>query len=99
MSIKIADRVRVGDEVLSSRMDKETVILNLKTGMYHGLDPVGTRFFELVKASGNLAEVHRQLLTEFDVTPDRLEADLLSLCQEMMAKGILEIAIHPQNEP
>ena len=92
MSIKLADRLQIEDEVLSTRMDRETVILNLKTGMYHGLDAVGTRFFELVKSNGELAEVHRQLLMEFDVAPERLEADLLSLSEDMIAKGILMVA-------
>jgi hypothetical protein len=86
----------MADEILSTRMDRETVILNLKTGMYHGLDPVGTRFFEVLKSTGDLGEVHRHLLAEFDVSPERLEADLLALSEDMLAKGIL-VAVKPQS--
>jgi hypothetical protein len=92
MTIALTDHLTLADEVLSSRVDRETVILNLKTGMYHGLDPVGTRFFEVLKNSSSLAEVHRQLLAEFDVPADRLEADLLALSEDMLAKGILVVA-------
>ena len=67
MSIALTDRVKVTDDVLSSRMGDETVLLNLKTGMYHGLDVVGTRFFELLKSTADLGGIHRQLLSEFDV--------------------------------
>jgi Coenzyme PQQ synthesis protein D (PqqD) len=92
MTIAFTDHLKVADEILSTKMEQETIILNLKTGMYHGLDPVGTRFFELLESAGDLAEVHRQLLAEFDVSPDRLEKDLLSLSQEMLSKGVLIIA-------
>jgi hypothetical protein len=92
MTIALTDHLMIADEILSSRVDRETVILNLKTGMYHGLDPVGTRFFEVLKGTPNLAEAHRQLLCEFDVPADRLEADLLALSEEMLAKGILAVA-------
>jgi Coenzyme PQQ synthesis protein D (PqqD) len=92
MTIALTDHLKMADEILSTRMDQETVILNLKTGMYHGLDPVGTRFFELLKSTGDLTEVHRQLLSEFDVPADRLEKDLLALSEEMLGKGILVVA-------
>ena len=88
----LTDRVKVTDDVLSSRMGDETVLLNLKTGMYHGLDVVGTRFFELLKSTTDLEGIHRQLLSEFDVQPDRLEADLLALAEEMHAHGILVVS-------
>lgn len=89
MTIALTDHLKLADEILSTRMDQETVILNLKTGMYHGLDPVGTRFFELLKSTEDLAGVRRQLLSEFDVPAGRLEADLLALSEEMLARGIL----------
>ena len=92
MSIALTDHLKIADEILSSPMDKETVILNLKTGIYYGLDSVGTRFFELLKSTSDLGEVHRQLLSEFDVSADRLEADLLALSREMHAKGILVVS-------
>jgi hypothetical protein len=92
MSIALTDRVKVTDDVLSSRMGDETVLLNLKTGMYHGLDVVGTRFFELLKSTTDLGGIHRELLSEFDVPPDRLEVDLLALAEEMHASGILVVS-------
>jgi hypothetical protein len=92
MSIALADHLKIPDEILSARVGDETVILNMKTGLYHGLDVVGTRFFELVKSTDDLLEVHRRMLSEFDVPADRLEADLLALSEEMQAKGIFAVS-------
>lgn len=39
----LTSRVRIRDDVLSRDLQGEAVILNLNTGLYFGLDPVGTR--------------------------------------------------------
>jgi hypothetical protein len=89
MSIALNHRLVVPDEVLSAKVGDETVLLNLETGMYHSLDPVGTRFFELIKANGDLGAAHGAMLAEFEVSAERLEADLSRLCETMLAKGLL----------
>jgi hypothetical protein len=83
-------RLRVPDEVAIRKIDNDTVLLNLQTGTYFGLDAVGSRLLELLEQNGELAAAHRAMLEEFDVAPEILEADLLRLSQEMCAKGLLE---------
>jgi hypothetical protein len=89
MNTALNDHLEVPDEVLSTRVGDETVLLNLQTGMYHSLDPVGTRFLELLRNAGGLDAVHRTMLDEFDVSAERLETDLLKLSHDMLAKGLL----------
>jgi hypothetical protein len=88
MSITLADRLKIADEILARRIADETMILNMKTGVFYCLDPIGTRFFDLLRSTGDLQEVYRQLLSEYDVSAAELEADLLALCDELQAKGI-----------
>jgi len=57
--------------------------------MYHSLDPVGTRFLELLRNAGGLDAVRRTMLDEFDVAAEKLETDLVRLSQDMLAKGLL----------
>ena len=83
-------RLRVPDEVAIRKIGNDTVLLNLQTGTYFGLDAVGSRLLELLEQNGELAAAHRAMLEEFDVAPEILEADLLRLSQEMCAKGLLE---------
>ena len=83
-------RLRIPDEVAIRKIDNDTVLLNLQTGTYFGLDAVGSRLLELLEQNGELAAAHRAMLEEFDVAPEILEADLLRLSQEMSAKGLLE---------
>ena len=83
--------MRIPDEVAVRRLGSETILLNLVTGTYFGLDEVGSRFVELLEASGEIAAVHRVMLQEFEVTAEVLEGDLLRLAQEMCAKRLLVV--------
>ena len=85
------DSLRIPDQVATRKVGDETILLNLETGTYFGLDAVGSRFLELLEQNGKLADAHRVMLEEFDVAPEVLEVDLLRLSEEMCAKGLLEL--------
>jgi Coenzyme PQQ synthesis protein D (PqqD) len=89
MSLALNDHLRIPEQVLTSKVGDETVLLNLQTGMYYSLDPVGTRFIELLQRTSRLDEVHHALLEQFDVSTAKLEADLLKLSKDMMTRGLL----------
>ena len=82
----------IPDQVVTRQVGDETVLLNLKSGTYFGLDPVGSRFLELLAAEGALTAVIARMLEEFEVSEAQLEADLLRLAEEMLASGLLEPA-------
>jgi hypothetical protein len=83
------DRLKIPDEVLTSKVGEEMILLNLQTGMYHSLNPVGTRFVELLNDASRLNDVHQALLEEFEVSTTLLASDLIKLSQEMLSKGLL----------
>ena len=76
------DRLSIPDQVAARKMGDETILLNLETGTYFGLDKVGSRFLELLEQNGEIASAHRTMLEEFDVAPEVLEADLLRLAED-----------------
>ena len=82
--------LRVPDNVATRRIGDETILLNLKTGTYFGLDTVGSRFLELLERDGKIAVALRTMVEEFDVKPETLEVDILRLSEEMRSKGLLE---------
>jgi hypothetical protein len=88
----LEDSLCVPDNVATRTIGDETVLLNLETGVYFGLDAVGSRFLELLERDRKIAAVYQTMLTEFDVPPDKLESDLLQLSEAMRSKGLLESA-------
>jgi hypothetical protein len=86
--------VRVADDVICRELDGEAIVLNLASSMYFGLDQVGTRIWQLCETHGSLRAVWEAMQREFDAPSDRLETDLLTFVDELLAKGLLELRQH-----
>lgn len=67
----------------------EAVLLDLNSGVYYGLDPVGTRVWRLLQQPRSLAELRDLVVDEFDVAPERCEADLAAFLSSLNAHGLL----------
>ena len=76
----------------SCRLDDEVAIVQLKAGVYYGLDPVGARIWELIATPRSVRAVRDVLLAEYAVNADRCEGDLLLLLQTMVDAGLVEIS-------
>jgi hypothetical protein len=78
-------------EQISTDLGGEAVILNLKTGVYHGLNPVGTRIWNLLAEPRTVNDILGALLQEYEVEPDSCERDLLALLQNLADSKLIEI--------
>ena len=91
MKISLSDSMMIREEVVFRELAGEAVLLNLKTGAYFGLDPVGTRAWQLLVEHGSVAQVMDVMLDEYDIERERLERDLLELCGELCATGLGDV--------
>ena len=89
MIISFSDQVKVPEDVLISNLQGESVILNLDSERYFGLDDVGTRFLSVLTTSDSLEAAYNTLITEYDVDGTVLRNDLLALVENLMNQGIL----------
>lgn len=83
MPVSLDSRVSISEDAVFRELEGEAVIVHLDSGMYYGLDPVGTRLWQLIDAHGQLRPVFDAALEEFEVEPDRLQHDLLQLVSEL----------------
>ena len=91
MSISFSDRVKIPDDVLISKLQEESVILNLDSERYYGLDDVGTRFLSVLTTSDSIQAAYETLAKEYDVDGQVLRQDLAELCERLTAQGIIQI--------
>lgn len=91
MTISFGDRVRVPDEVLISNLQEESVILNLNSERYFGLDDVGTRMLSVLSTSNSIEAAYERLLAEYDIDPQALRHDLSSLIENLLRQGLVAI--------
>jgi hypothetical protein len=89
MTISFSDRVRVPGDVLISNLQQESVILNLDSERYYGLDDVGTRFLSALTASESIEAAYEKLSGEYDVDAGVLRQDLLELAENLVKQGLL----------
>ena len=87
--------VVVAKEQVSCDLGGEAAILNLKSGVYYGLDPIGATIWNLIQEPKSLNEIRELLLKEYDVEPDRCERDLLVLLQKLASEGLIEVKDEP----
>lgn len=89
--ISLADRVMVPQHVLVRFMDRESVLLNLETERYFGLDETGTRMWQIVTAAPTVESALQQLLEEYDVDPQVLQNNLMELLSRLVENGLLSL--------
>src|ERR1700730_16508571 len=91
--ISVDSIVSTSKDLVFSNVADEVVILDLKSGVYHGLEAVGARAWELMTEPRPVRDVRDKLLEEYDVDPQQCESDLLRLIEELESHGLLDV--HP----
>ena len=89
--VSFANRAAAPAHVLVRVLDRESVLLNLETESYFGLDETGTRMWQLVTESPSIDAAYQELLAEFDVEPDLLRANLTELLSRLVDNGLLQV--------
>ena len=89
--LTLDDRLVIPASVISRDLDGETVMLNLDSGIYFGLDPVGTVIWKHVRETGRLRDIRDVLMAEFDVTADVATQDLLRLAEHFVSRGLATV--------
>jgi len=84
-------RVVASQEQVSCDLGGEAAILNLKNGIYYGLDPVGARVWNLIQQPRTLAELREILVAEYDVDAARVESDIRHLLRQLLDNELVEI--------
>ena len=79
------------ENVVSRELEGEAVILNLESGVYFGLNEVGTRIWALIQQYGSLRKVLEAMQQEYEVAPQVLESDLLQLVGQLHARGLVNL--------
>ena len=89
--MSFTERATAPAHVLVRFLDRESVLLNLETEQYFGLDETGTRMWQLVTVSPNIDAAYEELLAEFDVEPELLRSNLTELLGQLVENGLLQV--------
>lgn len=89
--LTLAAKLRIPETVIFTTVEQDAILLNTHTSQYFALEEVGARLWELVSANQGLREAYQTLLEEYDVTPAKLETDLLELLDHLKEHGLVDV--------
>jgi hypothetical protein len=91
MDIPFGMKASVPPDVLIQELQGESVLLNIRTGRYFGLDDVGTRMWAVLTTAESLQAAYDTLLAEYEVDGQRLERDFRTLVGNLVEHGLVEV--------
>jgi len=84
-------KISISEDALSQEVNGETVILDLKSESYFGLDQVGTRIWQLLQQHNDTQPVLETMLNEYDVEPAQLKSDIDELLEKLCEAGLVNL--------
>lgn len=91
MPAAVQRRVLIPNGVMVRELGQESVLLNLESESYFGLDDVGTRMWNVLTQAPSIQSAYEQLLTEYHVDPAQLRVDLLDLVDRLTEDGLVVV--------
>lgn len=85
-TIVVASRDQVGSD-----LGGETVLLGLKNAHYYGLANVGARIWGMLQQPVSASMICETIASEYDVAPDRCEADVTRFLEDLADHGLIEV--------
>ena len=89
--MNVNQTISLSPDVISQEVSGETVLLDLKSENYFGLDAVGTRIWQLFRDKCDLQVIVETILEEFDADEARIRGDLDALLSEIADLGLITV--------
>ena len=83
--------MQISEDVLFQEVGGETVLLDLESEQYFGLDAVGSRIWQLLGEGMGTEAVVETLLLEYEVERDALAADVAALLEQLAEAGLVRL--------
>lgn len=84
-------QTRLPQHVVYRVFPSETVVLNLQTGRYHGLNPTAGSMLEALEQARCVRDAAATVAERYDQPRAAVEQDMCELCSLLLARGLLEL--------
>jgi predicted transcriptional regulator len=91
MTVSFKAKISVPKQVLVRTFQDESVLLNLESECYHGLDDMGTSMWKALIESENIQAAYESLLSEYEVDEVTLQKDLGAFIETLVERGLVEV--------
>src|SRR4051795_7394518 len=89
-AILLKAKIKVPQHIVYRTFPTETVVLNLQTGKYHGLNPTAGKMLQALTEADSVREAAAAVAAEYDAPATTIEVDICDLCQNLLDRGLIE---------
>ncbi len=79
------------ENLLTSELDGETVLMSLARPSYYGLDATGQRIWTLIAQPRRVGDICAQLIEEYDVERSACEQQVCAFLAELKKEGLIRV--------
>lgn len=87
----LAASVTVPQHIVYRSFPSETVVLNLQTGKYYGLNATAGRMLEELERAACVGDTIGVLAQTYDQPREVIERDVCELCRSLLERGLIGI--------
>ncbi len=88
--MELGDRPSQATQVIAQQTSGTLVLMSIGNGQYYSLNELGSRVWQLCDGARSVAEIIQIIGDEYDVSPDRVQHDVLGLLQELAGERLVE---------
>jgi hypothetical protein len=96
IKIELNSVVAASADQVSCDLEGEAAVLNLKTGVYYGLDDIGASIWRMLDEPRRVDDLVDALLGEYEVDREECQRDVIALLGELAVRGLVEINDGPK---
>jgi hypothetical protein len=84
-------RISVPQHVVYRRLPTETVVFNLQTGRYYGLNATAGSMIEALERAACVGDAAAAVAADYGHPHELVEQDMCELCSGLLARGLIEL--------
>ncbi|MDZ7817300.1 MAG: lasso peptide biosynthesis PqqD family chaperone [Aliarcobacter sp.] len=84
--------IKRNNDLLSSEMDDELVMMNLESNNYYGLNKIGKDIWEILEENQTLESLCNKLIEKYDVSFEECKNDITPFLEKLKESNIIEIS-------
>lgn len=78
-------------DILSSKIDQEIILLSIDDSKYYGMDPIGSAIWHLLESPILVAHLIDTLQAQYNVTHEKCQSDVCRFLQLLLEKNLITL--------
>lgn len=94
MSIELTNTVAPSSTAVCCDLNDEVVILDLSSGVYFGLQGVGSAMWHYIQEPRTVESLVEHLMSQYDISQEECAAKTIGFLEDLAGRGLLAVNQH-----